>query len=109
MATARGATPSTTTMATARRTTISTTIATARRTTKSTMMATARRATMTTMMTMTTTTTMTTTMTMMTTTTMATGDGDNEVNYELATEDDGQGTRPGGNQRRHSAFIRCNN
>jgi len=28
---------------------------------------------------------------------------------ELATDDDGQGTRPGGDQRRHSAFIRCNN
>jgi hypothetical protein len=28
---------------------------------------------------------------------------------ELATDDDGQGTRPGGDQRRHSAFIACNN
>jgi len=28
---------------------------------------------------------------------------------ELVTDDDGQGTRPGGDQRRHSTFIRCNN
>jgi len=33
----------------------------------------------------------------------------NDGTRELATDDDGQGTRPGGDQRRHSAFIRCNN
>jgi hypothetical protein len=59
------------------------------------MMATARRATITT-----------------TTTTMATRDGqalNDDGTRELATDDDGQGMRTGGDQRRHSAFIRCNN
>jgi hypothetical protein len=28
---------------------------------------------------------------------------------ELATDEDGEGTRPGGEQRRHSAFISGNN
>jgi len=69
-------------------------MATERRATKSTMMATARRATTT------------------TTTTMTTRDGqalNDDGTRELATDNDGQGTRPGGDQRRHSAFIRCNN
>ncbi len=31
-----------------------------------------------------------------------------DCTQELAVDDDGEGTRPGGEQRRHSAFIRGN-